>query len=83
MESYNRLKLGKTIRYIVFKLAEDSKSIVVERESNNNDWEDFRENLVKARSKGGKGPRYAVYDFPYDSDDGARLNDTLSLAKKR
>jgi cofilin len=83
VESYNRLKLGKTIRYIVFKLAEDSKSIVVERESNNNDWEDFRENLVKARSKGGKGPRYAVYDFPYDSDDGARLNDTLSLAKKR
>jgi Cofilin/tropomyosin-type actin-binding protein len=85
MEKYNGLKIGKTYKYIIFKLSDDNKSIVVEGASANDDWEEFREKLVNARSKNkmgkeGKGPRYAVYDFEYDLDsgEGSRLETPVS-----
>ncbi|PCD41758.1 hypothetical protein AU210_004302 [Fusarium oxysporum f. sp. radicis-cucumerinum] len=77
--AFNDLKLNKKYKYIVYKLSDDYKEIVVEHASDNSDWEDFREKLVNATSKSrtgavGKGPRYAVYDFEYSlaSGDGIR-----------
>jgi hypothetical protein len=76
---FNELKLGKTIKYIIFKLSDDNKEIVVEEASENKDWDTFREKLVTAKSKNKmgketKGPRYAVYDFEYElaSGEGSR-----------
>jgi hypothetical protein len=76
---FNELKLGKTIKYIIFKLSDDNKEIVVEEASENKDWDTFREKLVTAKSKNKmgketKGPRYAVYDFAYElaSGEGSR-----------
>lgn len=81
---FNELKLGKTIKYIVYKLSDDYKEIVVEEASDNADWDTFREKLVNAKSKTKsgattKGPRYAVYDFSYDlsSGEGSRSKITF------
>ncbi|RYP52053.1 hypothetical protein DL768_002736 [Monosporascus sp. mg162] len=77
--AFNDLKLAKKYKYIIFKLSDDNREIVVEDASNNNDWENFREKLMKATTKSktgavGKGPRYAVYDFEYSlaSGEGSR-----------
>ena len=49
--AYNDLKLNKKHKYIIFKLSDDSKQIVVEDASSDQDWENFREKLVNATSK--------------------------------
>lgn len=71
---YNELKLGKTIKYIIYRLTDDYKEIVVEESSTNDDWEVFQEKLLNAKAshkgKEGKGPRYAVYDFQYELEEG-------------
>jgi hypothetical protein len=81
---FTELKLGKSIKYIIYKLSDDYKEIVVEETSENGDWDVFREKLVAAQSKNkmgkvGKGPRYAVYDFQYDlaSGEGSRSKITF------
>ncbi|KAJ2971641.1 hypothetical protein NQ176_g7591 [Zarea fungicola] len=77
--AYNDLKLSKKFKYIIYKLSDDNKEIVVEEASADKDWDNFREKLINAKSKSksgaiGKGPRYAVYDFEYNlaSGDGIR-----------
>ena len=74
VNSYNELKLGKSIKYIIFKLSDDYKEIVVEDTSTDDNWENFQERLLNAKSshkgKEGKGPRYAVYDFQYELEGG-------------
>jgi len=79
ISAFNDLKLNKTIKYIIFKLSDDYKEIVVEDTSSDSDWDNFREKLVNAQSKSksgklSKGPRYAVYDFQYElaSGEGSR-----------
>jgi len=81
---FNELKLGKTIKYIIYKLSDNYKEIVVEEASETADWDTFREKLVSAKSKTKsgaltKGPRYAVYDFHYDlaSGEGSRSKITF------
>ncbi|KAI0484199.1 hypothetical protein GGR56DRAFT_13630 [Xylariaceae sp. FL0804] len=77
--AFNDLKLAKKYKYIVFKLSDDNREIVVEEASPEKDWEVFREKLVNATTKSksgavGKGPRYAIYDFEYSlaSGEGSR-----------
>ncbi|KLU81598.1 cofilin [Magnaporthiopsis poae ATCC 64411] len=75
IEKYNELKLGKSLKFIIFKLSDDNKEIVVEEASDNKDWEAFRDKLVNATIKSpsgavGKAPRYAVYDFQYNLSSG-------------
>jgi hypothetical protein len=45
------LKLNKKYKYIVYKLSDDYKEIVVEHASEDKDWEEFREKLINATSK--------------------------------
>jgi len=77
--AYNDLKLSKKFKYIVYKLSDDNRQIVVEEASADKDWENFRQKLINATSKSksgavGKGPRYAVYDVEYAlaSGEGSR-----------
>jgi hypothetical protein len=71
---YNELKTAKTIKYIIYRLSDDYKEIVVEDSSADNDWETFQKKLLNAKAihkgKEGKGPRYAVYDFQYELEEG-------------
>ncbi|KXJ86283.1 cofilin [Microdochium bolleyi] len=77
--AFNDLKLAKKYKYIVYKLSDNNREIVVEEASADGDWDQFREKLVNATTKSksgavGKGPRYAVYDFEYTlaSGEGTR-----------
>ena len=49
--AFNDLKIGKKYKYIVFKLSDDNREIVVEEASTDKDWEVFREKLVNATTK--------------------------------
>lgn len=51
IEAYNKLKLDKKYKYVIFKLSDDYKEIVVEEASDDKDWENFREKLINATAK--------------------------------
>jgi hypothetical protein len=51
VSTYNELKLSKKLKYIIYKLSDDNKQIVVEESSDSTDWDQFREKLVNATSK--------------------------------
>ena len=79
MKEFEELKLGKKTKYIIYKLSDDYKEIVVEDKSTDGNWETFQNKLLNAKAshkgKEGKGPRYAVYDFEYElpGGEGSRL----------
>ncbi|KAL2041767.1 hypothetical protein N7G274_005551 [Stereocaulon virgatum] len=75
VSQFNELKLGKSIKYIIYKLSDDYKEIIVEDASSDPDWETFRNKLLNAKApdkkgKEGKGPRFAVYDFEWELESG-------------
>jgi len=73
MDKYNELKLGKKIKFIVYKLNDRQNEIVVEREDSCEDSssrEDIHEKFITALPE--DDCRYAVYDFEYDSGEGTR-----------
>ena len=45
------MKLNKKYKFIVYKLSDDYKEIVIDKASESRDWEDFRETLVNATAK--------------------------------
>lgn len=51
MSKFNELKLNKKIKFIIYKLSDDNREIVVEEASENGDWDTFREKLVNAKTK--------------------------------
>lgn len=74
VEAFNELKLGRQLKYIIYKLSDDYKEVVIEDKGTDPDWEKFQSKLLDAKSsyknKVGKGPRYAVYDFDYELEGG-------------
>ncbi|KAI9883823.1 MAG: rRNA (cytosine-C5-)-methyltransferase nop2 [Watsoniomyces obsoletus] len=75
IDKFNELKLGKEMKYVIYKINDAYTEVVVEETSNDPDWEAFRKALVDAKAKDkrgneGVGPRYAVYDFEYELSAG-------------
>ena len=75
ISAFNDLKLGKSTKYIIYKISDDWKEIVVEETSSDPDYSKFREKLLNSKSKNKKGEvvmggRYAVFDVEYDADGG-------------
>merc|ERR1711920_33844 len=71
IQAFNDLKLGKDTKWIIYKISDDWKEIVVEETSKEADWSVFREKLLNAKSKDRKGKegiggRYAVFDIEYE-----------------
>ncbi|GAA6020597.1 hypothetical protein JCM10207_008680 [Rhodosporidiobolus poonsookiae] len=66
IEAYQTLQFKKTTKYIIFKLSDDYKEIVVEKTSEATDYEEFIGDLPSS------SPRYAIYDFEYEKDGGKR-----------
>lgn len=60
MKQFNELKLGKSLKWVIYKISDDKKSILVDETSSEDNYEAFREKLIAA------GPRYAVYDIAYE-----------------
>ena len=86
VSKFNELKLGKSIKYIIYKLSDDYKEIVVEDSSSDSDWESFQNKLLSAKAphkgKEGKGPRYAVYDFEWEMESGEGKRFVMSTPRK-
>ncbi|KAF2738656.1 actin depolymerizing protein [Polyplosphaeria fusca] len=79
ISAFNELKLGKDIKWIIYKISDDWKEIVVEETSTDGDFSAFREKLINAKSKDRKGKegiggRYAVFDVEYDLEEGGKRN---------
>ncbi|KAI4522357.1 hypothetical protein K523DRAFT_321985 [Schizophyllum commune Tattone D] len=66
LDEYQKLKLGKSIKYIIYKLSDDNTEIVVEKTSQSKDYDDFVSSLPEQEC------RYAVYDFEFEKEDGKR-----------
>jgi len=74
ISAFNDLKLGKSMKWIIYKISDDWKEIVVEETSKEDDWSTFREKLLNAKSKDrrgkeGIGGRYAVFDVQYELEN--------------
>ncbi|KAK0670059.1 hypothetical protein QBC41DRAFT_99053 [Cercophora samala] len=83
--AYNDLKLNKKYKYVIYKLSDDNKEIVVDSTSEDGpEYDDFREKLINAKTKSktgavGKGPRYAVYDFEYNLASGEGVRNKITF----
>ncbi|RUS34038.1 hypothetical protein BC938DRAFT_482708 [Jimgerdemannia flammicorona] len=60
LEIYQELKLRKKYKFLLFKLSDDHKEIVLEKAIEQGEYSTFLEHLPKDE------PRYAVYDFEYE-----------------
>ncbi|PKY08999.1 cofilin [Aspergillus campestris IBT 28561] len=64
-------KHGEKTKFIIFKITDDKKQVVIDETSSDQDYEVFRGKLESARdAKGNPAPRYAVYDVEYDLGGG-------------
>ena len=75
IQAFNDLKLGKSTKWIIYKISDDWKEIQVEETSTDPDYSKFREKLLNAKSTDKKGNevmggRYAVFDVEYDLEGG-------------
>ncbi|EPS32321.1 hypothetical protein PDE_07281 [Penicillium oxalicum 114-2] len=65
-----RLSKGKT-KYIIYKISDNKRDVVVDAVGHDQDYEVFREQLAASKdSQGRPAPRYAVYDVEYDLGGG-------------
>ncbi|KAI9786199.1 MAG: cofilin [Geoglossum umbratile] len=79
---FKELELKRELKYIIYKISDDFRTIAVEEAGTDKDWNTFREKLVNAKTKGRGGeermaPRYAVYDFEYEAKDGSGLRSKI------
>jgi len=66
LDTFQQLKLGKKLKYIIFTLKNEA-SIIVEKTSESREYDDFLSNLPENEC------RWAVYDFQFEKD-GAQRN---------
>ena len=69
MTAFNELKLGRGgPKYIIYKISDDQKEIVVDEIGKETDYNVFREKLVAAKDKCGNKsrPSYAAYDVEFE-----------------
>ncbi|KAG1857722.1 actin depolymerizing factor [Suillus subalutaceus] len=74
LQRFGELKMSKSLKYILFKLNDKRTEIVVDKTSDNSDYEEFLGNLPS------DGCKWAVYDFSYTSDDGSPRNKLCFLS---
>lgn len=81
---FNELKLGKSLKWIIYKISDDWKEIVIEETSTEAEFPSFRDKLLNAKSKDRKGNegiggRYAVYDFEYSLESGEGTRNKITF----
>ncbi|KAF2273870.1 cofilin [Westerdykella ornata] len=84
ISTFNELKLGKSLKWIIYKISDDWKEIVVEETSTDPDYNAFRDKLLNAKSKDrrgkeGMGGRYAVYDVEYELESGEGTRNKITF----
>jgi cofilin len=61
VEAFQDLKLKKKFKFIILKISDDAKEIVVEKTVESANYDDFVSSLPI------DGCRYCIYDFQYDT----------------
>ena len=61
-------------KYIIFKLSDDNKEIVVEKSSESANYDEFVAELP------GESCRYAIYDFEYEKGNDGKRNKIVFIA---
>jgi len=74
LDDYQKLKLGKKFKYIIFSLNPGLTEIVVEKTSTEKDYEEFIKDLPE------KECRYAVYDFEFAKEGAGIRNKIVFLS---
>ncbi|KAJ5955840.1 hypothetical protein N7501_010119 [Penicillium viridicatum] len=87
ISAFNELRSGPEAtrpKFIICKVSDDKKSIVLEETSTEKDWDFFRMKLYEAADKDGEpAPRYAIYDMEYDvGSEGKQQQLTIPLDLK-
>lgn len=69
---FNELKLGRGgPKYIIYKISDDQKEVVVDEVGSETEYDVFREKLIGKKEKNGKDrPSYAIYDLQYELEGG-------------
>lgn len=72
VSAFNELKLGRGgPKYIIYKISDDQKEIVVDETGKESDYEEFRKKLIAKKDAAGKSrPSYAVYDVEFELSEG-------------
>lgn len=72
VSAFNELKLGKAgTKYIIYRISDDQKEIIVDEVGADQSYDAFREKLVAAKEKSGKSrPSYAIYDVEFELAEG-------------
>jgi cofilin len=90
VEAFNELKLGKKIKYVIYKISDDQKSFEVDAKSDDPDWASFAEHMTTATSKDRRGkpvenaPRIGIYDLEYELPNGeGTRNKIVSITHNR
>lgn len=70
----SRKSASQKLRFIIFKVADNNQSVVVEETSSEPDYEMFRQKLCSTHDSSSVAPpRFAAYDVEYDlGQDGKR-----------
>lgn len=68
LEAFQALKLGKKVKYIIFKLSPNNTEIVVSKTSESDDYDEFLEHLPPGECC------YAVYDVSYQKGEEGQRN---------
>jgi len=68
LDLFQQLKLKHNLKFIIFKLSDDCKEIVVEKSSEDPEYDSFVKSLPEDDC------RYAVCDFCYTSEEGGQRN---------
>ncbi|KAG0058356.1 cofilin [Linnemannia elongata] len=68
IDTFQELKLGKTLKYIIYKVSDDLKSIEVVKQSDDADYDNFLTELPTDDC------RWAIYDFAFKTSDGGDRN---------
>lgn len=80
ISAFNELRMGKgKVKYVIYKIANNKKEVVVDEIGHDHNYEVFRERLIAARDdKGNVAPRYAVYDVEFELGGGEGKRCVLS-----
>jgi len=71
---YEEMKQKKKIKYAIYRLADDNKSIMVEKIQEIGEWVDFCADMPQNEC------RYGIFDFNYVLADGGTRNKVVFIA---
>ncbi|KAF4763640.1 hypothetical protein HAV15_001313 [Penicillium sp. str.  len=83
ISAFNQLRSGPEAtrpKFIICKISDDKKRIVLEETSTKKDWDFFRMKLYEAADEDGDpAPRYAIYDMEYDLGSEGKQTTTVLI----